>query len=68
MFIVIAVLFDAARQQLCVKLPILASVNSSLTHLRMESGKAGLYGFPYVLSAAYGLYEYFSFLGTLLNK
>ena len=44
-----AMLVDAARQLCGVKLQILASVNSSLTHLWMKSGEAGLYGFPYVI-------------------
>ena len=49
MFIAIALLLDTARQLCGVKSQILASVNSSLTQLRMESGKAGLYGFPYLI-------------------
>ena len=48
MFISIALLVNASRRLCGVKSQILASVNSSLTHLRMESGEAGLYGFPYV--------------------
>ena len=50
MFIIAIALFvDAARQLCGVKPRILASVNSCLAHLRMESGEAGLYGFPYVI-------------------
>ena len=45
MFIAIALLVDAARQLSGVKLQVLASVNSSLTHLWMESDEAGLYVF-----------------------
>ena len=44
-FIAIALLVDAALQLCGVKSQILGSVNSSLTHLRMELGEADLYGF-----------------------
>ena len=40
---------DAHRQLCDVKSQNLGSVNSSLTKLRMEPGKAGLHGFPYVI-------------------
>ena len=45
----VALLADAHRQLCDVKSRILGSVNSSLTKLRMEPGKAGLRGFPYVI-------------------
>ena len=45
----LALFVDTARQLRGVKSQSLASVNSSLTHLRMKSGEAGLYGFPYVI-------------------
>ena len=52
MFIIAIALFvDAARQLCGVKPQILASTNSCLAHLRMESGEAGLYGLPYVISS-----------------
>ena len=67
MFIAIALLVDAARQLCSVKSQILASVNSSLTHLRMESSEA-LYGFPYVIINCLWSVRKFSYLNTPLDK
>ena len=48
MFIAITLLADDERQLWGVKLPVLASVNSSLTYLLFESEEVGLYDFPYI--------------------
>ena len=48
-FMAFALLADASRRLCDVKSQILAFVNSSVTHLGMESGTSGLHGFPYVI-------------------
>lgn len=67
-FMAFALLADASRRLCDVKSQILAFVNSSVTHLGMESGTSGLHGFPYVIIKAYGLYEFLSYLTTRLDK
>ena len=49
MLMAFALLADPSRQLCDVKSQILAFINSSVTHLGMESGTAGLHGFPYVI-------------------